>query len=320
MIGKLEAFTKKLRQRLQEPLLQGQNKAFDRVVVRLLDSLNELAKGLSSEKQKKRVTAALMRYLMQVQPGFEAAQPLLGNKADEAAYLRYKTLRIQAVAQPCDVVLVRGNQRISRIIQTLTTSPYSHAALYVGDGKVIEVEPQGVLLSPIEKYIHLDIRLCRPMMLKKKGKDKVVAFLERMLYEQPAYDVENIEHLLFKYLYTKVRPDAKLYIGGSTQFEQHYICSGLLAHAFHLAGYPVVPQFRFKKGRKQGPLQLESVSDYFKMVVHYRKNFSQIVPADFDNSPFFSSIKYLFLDEANQELDQTLVMAQEREITEQAED
>ncbi len=319
-MNRLEGLIKKMRKRLQEPLLQGQNQVFDQVVIRLLDSLNELAKGLTSERQKKRISDVLMRYLLQVQPGYESAQPLLGNAQDEAAYLRYKTLRIKAVAQPGDVVLVRGNQRISRIIQTLTTSPYSHAALYVGEGKIIEVDPQGVLLSPIEKYIHLDLRLCRPTMLKKKGKDKVVSYLERMLYEQPAYDIENIEHLLFKYLYTKMRPDAKLYIGGSTPFEQHFICSGLLAHAFHLAGYPVTAQLRLKKGRKSGPLKLESVSDYFKMVVHYRKNFSQIVPADFDSSPFFSSIKYLFLDSENQSQEQNPVVAQEPEVTEQNQD
>ena len=35
--------------------------------------------------------------------------------------------------RPADVLLVEGNQRVSRVISYLTISPWSHAALYLGD-------------------------------------------------------------------------------------------------------------------------------------------------------------------------------------------
>lgn len=221
--------------------------------------------------------------------------PLLGSKEEEELLLDYKKRRFLETAKPCDVILVRGNLRISHVIQTLTKSPYSHAVFYIGEGRIIEAEPEGVLVSDIGKYMHLDIRICRPVMLSKEGKEKVIRHMEEMVNQQPKYDIANMEKLLFKYWYTKLRPDTKVYIGGNTEFEKYYICSGLIAHGFHKAGYPVVPSLRFKRIRKK-ITSLKTLSEYEKMVKLYKKNYSQIVPGDFDNSPFFASIKFLYLD------------------------
>jgi hypothetical protein len=40
--------------------------------------------------------------------------------------------RIRYEIRPCDVVLVEGRSRISEIIRTITQSPWSHSALYIG--------------------------------------------------------------------------------------------------------------------------------------------------------------------------------------------
>ncbi len=290
---------KKLKKRLSTPLLEGNNALIDRLLIRFFDQLNHLGKQFTSEGAKEKIYNALMGYLLEVVPGYNSAQPLLGSFEDEQVFLAYKKRRLLQIAQPCDIILIRGNQRISRIIQTLTASPYSHAAFYKGEGQIIEAEPSGVLVSSIDKYIHLDIRVCRPVMLTEENKQKVLSFMEKMLYEQPRYDVTNIEQLLFKHIYSKFRPDAKMYIGGSTRFEQYYICSGMIAHAFQKAGYPVAAAMRFKQHR-QGKLQLKHREDFLQMVTHLRKNYSQVVPADFDNSPFFTSIKYLYFDSWNQ--------------------
>ena len=188
----------------------------------------------------------------------------------------------------------KGNQRISHVIQTLTKSPYSHAAFYIGKGKIIETEPAGVIVSDIKKYIGLDIRICRPVMLSAKGKKTVMNHMKKMLDLQPKYDVANIEKLLFKYWYAKFRPDIKVYIGGNTVFEQYYICSGMIAHGFHKAGYPVTPSLRLRNKKKIK--SLKTVAEFVKMAKLFKKNYSQIVPGDFDNSPFFASVKFLFLD------------------------
>jgi hypothetical protein len=279
---------------LNHKLLEGRNPGIDRALFRFFNGVNEVGKSLINKKTGDLIYKYLLNYLLQIAPGYEAAQPLLGSKEEEALLLAYKKKRFLEVAKPCDVVLIRGNLRISHIIQTLTKSPYSHAAFYYGAGKIIEAEPEGVLLSEIDKYLELDIRLCRPVMLSAKGKKIVMRHMQDMLKQQPRYDVTNMEKMLFKYWYTKFRPDIKVYIGGNTDFETFYICSGMIAHGFHKAGYPVVPSLRIEKKAKIKSLR--TLAEYEKMVKLCRKNYSQIVPGDFDNSPFFASVKFLYLD------------------------
>lgn len=277
-------------------LLEGKNTWFDRTIFRFFEGLDETGKNITSDNFKNQFSKRMMNYLLEVVPGYESALPLLGSKEEEVSLVKYKKRRFLEVAQPCDVILVRGNLRISRIIQTLTKSPYSHAAFYQGEGKIIESDPAGVLLEDIDKYISLDIRICRPVMLSKKGQKIVLEQMKKMLELQPKYDIKNIEKLLFKYWYTKFRPDAKVYIGGNTKFERLYICSGMIAHAFHKAGYPITPSLRLKPQRKKRRFLLSSIDEFETMAKFYKKNYSQIVPGDFDNSSFFASVKFLYLD------------------------
>ncbi|HNL28190.1 MAG TPA: lipo-like protein, partial [bacterium] len=45
---------------------------------------------------------------------------------------------LKRALKPGDVVLVEGNKLISRVIMAITHSTWSHCALYVGDGKIID--------------------------------------------------------------------------------------------------------------------------------------------------------------------------------------
>ena len=300
----------KMKRFFNKKLLDGVNPSVDRILFRLLNELSDFGKGLSSKKTRDLIYRHMLKYLTQVAPGYDSAQPLLGSKAEEQLLLEYKTKRFLEEAKQCDVILVRGNQRISHVIQTLTKSPYSHAAFYIGNGQIIEAEPAGVIVSDIKKYIGLDIRICRPVMLSAKSKKIVMTHMERMLQLQPKYDVANIEKLLFKYWYSKFRPDIKVYIGGNTVFEKYYICSGMIAHGFHKAGYPVTPSLRLKNKKKIK--SLKTVAEFKKMAKLFKKNYSQIVPGDFDNSPFFASVKFLFLD-SNQNSKKRYQLEQEEE-------
>ncbi|MCP4750871.1 MAG: hypothetical protein GY866_08260 [Proteobacteria bacterium] len=277
-------------------VLDGNNPKFDLATFRVFEGLDDVTKRLFPSRFRSYVGKRLNDYLLEVLPGYESAQPLLGSEEDEASLVAYKKMRFLEAAKPCDVILVRGNLRISRIIQTLTKSPYSHAAFYIGNGKIIESDPDGVLVENIDKYLNLDIRICRPVMLSRKGKKIVLQHMEEMSKRNLKYDITNIEKLLFKYWYTKFRPDIKVYIGGNTEFEKYYICSGLIAHGFHKAGYPVVPTLRMRQNVKRKKKSLNSVAEYEKLVKLLKKNYSQIVPGDFDNSPFFASVKFLYLD------------------------
>ncbi len=277
-------------------LLDGNNPLFDKAVFRFFDGVNEIGKQISPNVVREAIHKKMSDYVMEVAPGYQVAQPLLGSVAEEKAFYAYKKKRFLETAKPCDVILVRGNQRISRIIRTLTQSPYSHAAFYIGNGKMVEADPKGVLVTSIDKYIQLDLRICRPTMLGPKGKNRVLKHINQMVKTQPKYDLDNIEKLFFKYWYNKIRPDIKVYIGGDTKFEKFYICSGMIAHGFHMANYPIIPSLRFKKNSKRVVDKIRSVEDYVRVISHLKKNYSQIVPGDFDQSPFFSSIKFLYLD------------------------
>lgn len=67
------------------------------------------------------VGRGLVRYLSRPNPKFV---PLAVTGAAQ----------LTGMLQPCDVLLVEGNTRISTAIKYLTQSTWSHAALYLGRG------------------------------------------------------------------------------------------------------------------------------------------------------------------------------------------
>src|SRR6185436_918440 len=95
--------------------------------------------------------------------------------------------RLKYEVRPGDVILVEGRSRIRRVIHTITQSPWSHAALYIGrlhdieDNHlrkivathmhkrenvrlIIEGMPgQGIVVSPLSIYRYHHIRICRPI-------------------------------------------------------------------------------------------------------------------------------------------------------------
>ncbi len=292
----IQTWFRRLRRLYRQPLFLGKSTIIDRFIFRFFATLNGLGKLLSTQGAKDWFYQHLTNYVLQPLP-YEPSHPLLGTQEEKTLFWEYKKQRFLEMAQPCDVILVRGDQRISQIVQTLTHSAFSHSAFYLGDGKIVEADPEGVLVTPIERYIHLDIRICRPTMLNEAGKRIVTRHILEMVKLQPRYDIANIEKLLFKYIYIKFRPDLHVYLGGSTKFETYYICSGIIAHGFHKAGYPIVPTLRFRKNRQRLSTTLESVDDYFQWVTHSKKNYSQIVPADFDNSSFFDTVKFIFMED-----------------------
>jgi len=64
---------------------------------------------------------SLARYLSRPDPRYK---PLATSSAEQLA----------AALQPCDVLLIEGNTRVSTAIKYLTQSTWSHAALYLGVG------------------------------------------------------------------------------------------------------------------------------------------------------------------------------------------
>src|SRR4029453_5799135 len=105
---------------------------------------------------------------------------------------------LRATLQKGDVLLVDGEQRVSQVIKYLTQSPWSHAALYVGDELwrrhperrtelearfgvdarhllVEAIMDEGVIASPLAKYEEHNVRVCRPHGLRAEHCRRIVA-------------------------------------------------------------------------------------------------------------------------------------------------
>jgi hypothetical protein len=209
-----------------------------------------------------------------------------------------------------DVLLVEGRSKISSIIQLLTNSSWSHAAFYVGDRLkyanakhmknslnslrdedqdfvLIEAEAgSGVTAVPLNKYKDYNIRICRPFGISAKDLDSVVNEIINNIGKH--YDNENLIDLALLLLPSFLNPFKKRTIqaclGGCSQYK--VICSGMIAKAFQMVGYPIVPSLLPKSD-----IDNPQINDPYGTQLIMR-HYSQIIPRDFDLSPNFEIVKY----------------------------
>ena len=139
----------------------------------------------------------IARYLEKPAAGYEPFTP-----SDSEA--------LRATLRPGDVLLVEGNSHISGVIKYLSQSTWSHSALYVGHIKgawtplgephtLIEaVIGQGVISSPLSKYLPFHTRICRPVGLTDEDRARVCSYaIDRIGLD---YDLKNIIDLM-RYLF-----------------------------------------------------------------------------------------------------------------------
>ena len=234
------------------------------------------------------LTSGLVRYLTAELPSYQRRIP---NDLE----------RLRVELRPGDVVLVEGKSRISRIIKTLTQSSWSHAAMYIGDALLRWGGPQaqkaveafglearylvlesdmgeGVLARPLAWYGDHNLRVCRPQGLTDNELERVMAEMLRHLGLR--YDQRNIfdlgRYLTPFHLLPARWQRRPLYLGSSTSRE--VICSALIAKAFYLVGFPVMPLVG-GKGTGMG-----------KRII--ARHPSYIMPRDFDLSPYFQILKF----------------------------
>lgn len=245
----------------------------------------------------KRIGRHLLRRLERPIPSYE--QRIINNLDN-----LYREIR------PGDVLLVEGNSRVSRIIQLLTKSSWSHSALYVGDRltafdtRHVMIAPgqngetdlkhmlveadggNGVIAVPMAKYRDFNIRICRPFGISTH--DLSVVIDDAIANLGKHYDHENLLDLALLALPPILNPFRRRTIqaclGGCTEYK--VICSGMIAGAFQRVGYPIVPALLPDADFKQG----QTGDPYGSKLV--MRHFSQIVPRDFDLSPNFEIVKY----------------------------
>jgi hypothetical protein len=209
--------------------------------------------------------------------------------------------RLRESIQPGDVLLVEGNSRVSSAIKYLTQSTWSHAALCVGpipgrftdDGEphvLVEAElGMGVISSPLSRHQTSHTRICRPAAMESDDLRRIIDFAVAKIGDN--YDVKNVVDLL-RYLMphppVPSRFRRRLLALGSGD-PTRFICSTLIAQAFHVVQYPILP--RVEVIRRGGA---EREADLLLEEIHHIRHHSLYTPRDFDISPFFSVVKPTF--------------------------
>lgn len=254
------------------------------------------------------LTQRLVDYLTQPVPRYE-----IRGRNDLAALKRQ--------VRKGDVVLVEGDQRISAVIKFLTQSSWSHAALYIGDellvrggelrdhalerfGEeagtlIVEALAEGVVASPLIKYVDYNIRLCRPYRLRPEHTKLIVD--EAVASIGFRYDLRNMfdlaRYLLpVSWIPRRLRQTA-LHFGSGRPTE--VICSSLLGRLFQQVRFPIRPTVTYSNhslpanrgGWKLGRFLFGHESSEYTGIFRMRHP-TLLTPRDFDLSPYFEIIKF----------------------------
>ena len=203
--------------------------------------------------------------------------------------------KLAGALEPGDVLLIEGHSRVSGAIKYLTQSTWSHAALYVGDALgappageepkvLIEADlREGVRAVPLSYFAGLHTRICRPVGLAPEDLKKVVGFAVKSIGE--AYDLKNLVDLA-RYLLPQPPVPARFrrrMIALGSGDPTRAICSTMIAQAFGLVRYPILPLYR-------PPAPCAKPTEAQEEVLHIRHH-SLYVPRDFDISPYFAIVK-----------------------------
>lgn len=202
---------------------------------------------------------------------------------------------LRAILRPGDVLLVEGHQYISMVIEYLTMSSWSHAALFVGDipGRsepdsephvLVEVNlGEGCVSAPLSRYRTFNTRVCRPIMLSYSDQQRVVRFLVERIGLR--YDMRNLFDLI-RYFFPLPLPPTwrRRAMAFGSGDPTRAICSSLIAEAFQSVGYPIVPRTVPSTGD-------DAKTRRIRKQHYYIRHHSLFTPRDFDLSPYFAVVK-----------------------------
>lgn len=203
--------------------------------------------------------------------------------------------KLAGALEPGDVLLIEGHTRVSVAIKYLTQSTWSHSALYVGDALgappageepkvLVEADLRaGVRAVPLSHFAGLHTRICRPVGLSAEDLRTVIEFAVKSIGEE--YDLKNMFDLaryLLPLALVPARWRRRMIAFGSGD-PTRAVCSTLIAQAYGLVRYPILPIYR-------PPQPGAHVEDAQAELLHIR-HYSLYVPRDFDISPYFAIVK-----------------------------
>jgi hypothetical protein len=215
----------------------------------------------------------------------------------------YDFNRLKYEIRPGDVLLIEGRSRISKLIRSITHSPWTHSALYIG--RLIDFEDEelkefirkhldesitdktrliiedlfdrGTVVTPLNFYHNHHIRICRPIGITPSDLNLVVDYVIKAL-GQP-YNVRHLLDLTRFMLPWTILPRRwrSSLFRTSTGKPESGICSSLIAEAYTSVHFPILP---FVTQFESQGMEL------------YQRNPYLFTPKDFDYSPYFEIIKY----------------------------
>lgn len=267
---------------------------------------DSIADALHSEPSMGRLRDGLIEW---------AARHLTKPRRTYLRILPTNAEQLRATARKGDVILVDGDQRVSQVIKYMTQSSWSHAALYVGDelwkrfpNRRAELELQygadarhlmvealmesGVIASPVTKYVHLNLRICRPVGLSDEHRQRVLDELIAQLGER--YDLDNFLELARYFFPVSLIPSRFRHqaLEMGNELTKEVICSSMIARAMQNVGYPILPQVTPVDGPSpDGWLHRLGLRRAPYPVLFHRNRPQLITPRDFDLSPYFAIVK-----------------------------
>lgn len=211
--------------------------------------------------------------------------------------------RLKYEIRPGDVLLIEGRSHISKIVNRMTLSQWTHAALYIGrlidyddeatretirkhlqapvkDNTRLIIEDlldKGTVITTLNSYRNHHIRICRPIGIAPTDVFQVIQYAIKAL-GQP-YNVRQLLDLARYLLPWSILPrrwGSSLFRTSSGEPESG-VCSSLIAEAFMSVQFPILPYFKMTE---------ENGFEAFQ------RNPYLFIPKDFDVSPYFEIIKY----------------------------
>jgi len=242
--------------------------------------------------------------------------------------------QLKSTIRKGDVLLVDGDQRVSAVIKYLTRSSWSHAALYIGDellrrdrelarrtreafgdaaeNLIVEALFDGVVASPVDKYIDYNLRICRPHRLRSEHLKVVLDDAVSAIGWR--YDLRNILDLAFHLVFVALLPgrhreDALRFGSGASS---QVICTSLLGQLFDKVGFPVLPSVIYPNGPEahEAPVRGRRWSLFARRRrnrhrgLYRRRHPTLLAPRDFDLSPYFEIVKFGVVSQSRFDYDQ----------------
>ena len=173
--------------------------------------------------------------------------------------------RMRYELRPGDVILLEGRSRVANVIRSVTNSPWSHAALYLGrlhdieDADIRElvdvhcnpkrtdqliIESQlglGTIVRSLEVYRGEHLRICRPKGIQIGDVQEILNYAVHQLGK--AYDIRQILDLmrfLFPWGVFPRRWRSSLFQHNAGA-ETKQVCSTMIAEAFGRVQFPILP-------------------------------------------------------------------------------